>query len=271
LFKVDGYFRPKQFLNVLSINVKELIKNNKWSIEEKKIIDNTFDRFNKISRLQFYDNRCNRDNNKISFHNKNESNSNERYPKNKPYNNTQNKSWRKQKNQLSENGPNNSHKNQSASKYIDHNKSFEKQGALDDQKTPKHQHKAIDSNFKLPIKNSIEPTNSLNDSNNIETKLKKFENKFNSLKNVHVVSLENSSINKSFSRPLGRGNRYGGYKLSWRHPQDDTQNQDNFEIFHNHSINSQQSERYKNVYPKNQQVRNPKSSIWQLFTILWVI
>uniref|UniRef100_A0A2S2PAG1 Uncharacterized protein n=1 Tax=Schizaphis graminum TaxID=13262 RepID=A0A2S2PAG1_SCHGA len=79
LFKING-FKPKQFLNVLSIKIKELVNNNKWSSEERKIIDNTYDRFNKISKLNFYDN-CD----------------------NKPYNNNRgkNESWRKQKIDLS--------------------------------------------------------------------------------------------------------------------------------------------------------------------------
>lgn len=224
----------------------------------KKNVDNTFDKLNKISKLHFYDNRSN-DDIKTVFHNKNEANSNKRYH-NKPYNNyRENQSWRKQKVYLSENGSNSSCQHQLASKHINQNKSSEKHSDLNIEPSTS-QHKVIDKNFTLPIKKSIEPINSLNNSDNIKTKLKKFEKKFSSSSNLHVVTLESNYINKPFSSGThGRGsNRYGGNKPSWRNQLDVPQNQDSFEIFHNPGINSQHSQGYKNKYSKNQQDGNPK-------------
>eukprot|EP00102_Acyrthosiphon_pisum_P021228 XP_016658438.1 PREDICTED: uncharacterized protein LOC107883282 [Acyrthosiphon pisum] len=51
LFNVGRFLERNDFLNVLFANVKELI-NNKWDEEEKKMIENTFDRFNKILNIQ---------------------------------------------------------------------------------------------------------------------------------------------------------------------------------------------------------------------------
>jgi len=220
------------------------------------MIDDTFDKLNKISKLHFVDNQFN-DNIKTAFHNKKEANSNERYH-NKPYKNRENESWRKQKVDLSDNGSNNNHQHQYASKHINQNKSSEKHTDLNiEPSTSKN--KVIDYNFKLPVQNSTEPMNHLNslsNSDNINTKLKKFENKFSSLGNLHVVSLDNNSIRKPFSSGTrGRGsNRYGCTKPpSWRNQLDGPQNQDSFEIFHNHGIKSQQSQEFKKKYLKNQQ------------------
>ncbi|XP_022179430.1 uncharacterized protein LOC111040046 isoform X1 [Myzus persicae] len=254
LFQVNG-FRPKQFLNVLLKEVKELVNKKNtldWTLEEKKMIDNTLDQLNKISKLHFYDNQYN-DNIKSTFHTKNEANSNRGYHNNKPYNNRKNESWRKQKVDLSGNESKSSRQHHFASKHINQDKFLEKHMDINI-KPSTSQHKVIENNIKLPVKTPIEPINSLNNSDSIETKLKKFDNKFSSLGDLHVVSLENNSINKPISsRTHGRGsNRYGGYKPSWRNQPDDSQHQDNFEIFHNRGINSQQSQRYKNEYPKNQ-------------------
>lgn len=253
MFKVNG-FKPKQFLNVLCLRVKEIINKNKWNADEKIMVDNTFDRLNKISKLHFYDSQYNNDN-KTDFHNKNETNSKKEYYNRKPYNNNRNtESWRKQKvDDLSENVSNNSRQHQFALNHINQNKHLEKYSDLTTEPSTS-EHKVIYNN--LPVKKSIEPMNS----DSMETKLKKFENKFSSLGNLHVVSIEKNSINKPFSsRTHGRGtNRYGGYKPSWRNQQDDSQNQDSYEIFHSHGIDSQHSQEYKNEYPKNQQDRNPR-------------
>ncbi|CAI6350792.1 unnamed protein product [Macrosiphum euphorbiae] len=253
LFKVNG-FKPKQFLNVLCLRVKEIINKNKWNADEKIMVDNTFDRLNKISKLHFYDSQYNNDN-KTDFHNINETNSKKEYYNRKPYNNNRNtESWRKQKvDDLSENVSNNSRQHQFALNHINQNKHLEKYSDLTTEPSTS-EHKVIYNN--LPVKKSIEPMNS----DSMETKLKKFENKFSSLGNLHVVSIEKNSINKPFSsRTHGRGtNRYGGYKPSWRNQQDDSQNQDSYEIFHSHGIDSQHSQEYKNEYPKNQQDRNPR-------------
>lgn len=233
LFNVNG-FRPKQFLNVLSVKVKELI-NNKWTSEEKEMIDNTFNRLNKISNLRFYNNEYN-NNNKIAFHCKNEGNLNIRHPNNKTFNNRgENESWRKQKVDLSQNASINSNKHQFASKYINQNKSLKKHGDLDIELSTS-QHKVIDDSFKLPVQKSIEPMNS---SDSIEAKLKKFESKFNSSADLHIMSLEKNSKNKP----------------TWRNQQNASQNRDSFEIFHNHDTDSQRSQAYKNT--KNQ-IGNPK-------------
>ncbi|XP_016658449.1 uncharacterized protein LOC100575167 [Acyrthosiphon pisum] len=63
LFNVGRFLKPNDFLNDLSANVKELINNNKWNEEEKKIIENTFDRSNKILQLNIQDNNFDDDNN----------------------------------------------------------------------------------------------------------------------------------------------------------------------------------------------------------------
>jgi len=56
LFYVDGFLRPNDFLNDLSKNLRKTIYNNKWDVEEKKTVVNTFDRFNKILQLNIEDN-----------------------------------------------------------------------------------------------------------------------------------------------------------------------------------------------------------------------
>jgi len=56
LFDLDRFLKPKEFLNVLSVNVKELVNNNKWDKEEKNTVENTFYRFNKILQLNIQDN-----------------------------------------------------------------------------------------------------------------------------------------------------------------------------------------------------------------------
>jgi len=220
------------------------------------MVDNTFDQLNKISKLRFYGSKYN-DDNKTAFYNKNETNSTREYHNTKPYNNRKNESWRKQKvDDSSENVSNNSHQHQFASKRINQNKPLEKYSDLNIESSTSEQ-KVIYNN--LPVKKSIEPMNSLN-SDSIETKQKKFENKFSSLDNLHVVSIEKKPSNKPFSsRTHGRGtNRYGGHKPSWRKKQGDSQNQDSYEIFHSHDIDSQHSQGYKNEYPKNQQDGNPR-------------
>lgn len=49
LFNIKGYFQPKQFLNLLSIKIKELAYSIPLSIDERKIIDDTINKFNKMS------------------------------------------------------------------------------------------------------------------------------------------------------------------------------------------------------------------------------
>lgn len=257
MFKING-FKPKQFLNVLSIKIKELVNNNNWSLEEKKIIDDTFDRFNKISKLNIYDSRFN-DDNKTAFHNKNNA---KMYPNNKPYNNNnreKNESWRKQKvDSSSQNESNNIHQRQFASKYVNQKISLEKHGARVVEPIT-NQHKEMYNSFELPVKIPNESMKSLNNSDSIEIKQKKFENKFSSLGNLHVVSLEQNSIKRPFSSRIydKNGNRYGDSKPNWRNQQNISQNQNSFEIFHNHGINSKRSQGYKNESLKNQEARKP--------------
>ncbi|XP_022178163.1 uncharacterized protein LOC111039142 [Myzus persicae] len=74
LFNADRYFKPNEFMNVLFGNIKELMNNNDWDINEK----NTFDGLSKILKLSIDDDDFN------------------------------DKSWRKQKVNLSENKPNGS-------------------------------------------------------------------------------------------------------------------------------------------------------------------
>lgn len=221
------------------------------------MVDNTFDQLNKISKLNLYDNQYN-DDNKTAFHGKNEANSKGVYHLNKPFNNDgKNKSWRKQKvDDLSENVFNNRRQHQFASNHINQNKSLQKYCDLNI-KPLTSEHKVIKNN--LPIKKLVEPMNSLDNPDSIESKFKKFENKFSSSDNLHVVALEKNNINKPFSsRTRGRGsNRYNGYKRSLRNQQDNSQNQDIYEIFHSPDINSQHSQEYKNKHPKKQD-RNPR-------------
>lgn len=241
LFKVNG-FKPKQFLNILSMQVKQLVKYYKWNPEEKKMIDNIFERLIGISKLGF------NDDNKTAFHSENET---KRYPNN----NRRHESWRKQKVDSSEN---------LSSKSQQHPFSFKK--SLENHRAPvieplTNQHKLIDKSVELPLKTPIdEPTKSLKDSNSVETKLKKFENKFSSLGNLHVVSLENNSIKKPFSSRVHVRdiNRYNGSRPSWRNQQNVSQNQNSFEIFHSNGINSQRSREDKNVNLKNHDTGNPK-------------
>ncbi|XP_026822086.1 uncharacterized protein LOC113560423 [Rhopalosiphum maidis] len=245
LFKING-FKPRQFLNVLSIKIKELVNNNKWSLEEKKIIDETFDQFNEISKLNF------NDDNKTTFYRKNDT---KMYPNNKG----KNESWRKQKVDLSsQNEFNNIHQRQFASKYVNQKKSFEKHGARVIEPLT-NQHKEMYNSFELPVKIPNESMKILNNSDSIETKQKKFENKFSSLGNLHVVSLEQNSIKRPFSSRIydKSGKKYGGFKSSWRNQQNVSQNQNNFEIFHNHEINSKRFQEYKNEYLNNQEARKP--------------
>ncbi|CAH1724475.1 unnamed protein product [Aphis gossypii] len=105
LFKINMYFRPNTFLNMLSENVKKII-NNDWSLEEKQIIDNTFDRFNKILKLNKNDIKINVAN-KTTAHKKCES-------------------WRKQRVDLSEDKSNKTDQHQSNSKYFYRNTTLEK-------------------------------------------------------------------------------------------------------------------------------------------------
>lgn len=223
------------------MKVKELVNNYKWNSEEKKMIDNIFDRLIVISKLSFIGN------NKTAFHSKNET---KRYPNN----NRRNESWRKQKVDSSENLSKKSQQHPFSFK-----KSLENHGAPVI-KPLTNQHKLIDKSVELPLKTPIEPTKNLKEPDSIETKLKKFENKFSSSGNLHVVSLENNYIKKPVSsREHVRGNnRYNGSRPSWRNQQDVSQNQNSFEIFHSNGINSQRSRGDKNVYLKNQDTGNPK-------------
>ncbi|KAE9528198.1 hypothetical protein AGLY_012620 [Aphis glycines] len=105
LFKINMYFGLNTFLDILSENVKKII-NNDWSLEEKQIINNTFDRFNKILKLNINDIKINVAN-KTTAHEKRES-------------------WRKQRVDLSEDKSNKSHQHQSNSKYFYRNTTLEK-------------------------------------------------------------------------------------------------------------------------------------------------
>lgn len=96
---VDRFLKQNEFLNVLSENLKDLI-NYKWSIEEKKMFDYTFNRFNEILKLNSDDDKI-KDNNKTNVHKKNESWRTQRvdlseYKSNKS-NQQKNESWRKQR------------------------------------------------------------------------------------------------------------------------------------------------------------------------------
>jgi hypothetical protein len=248
LFHING-FRPNQFLNVLSIKLNELVNNNKWSLEEQKMINNTFDRFNKISKFNLHDG-CFNDDNKTTFHSKNDT---KMYLNNKG----KNESWRKQKVDLSsQNEFNNIHQRQFASKYVNQKNSLEKHGARVVEPLT-NQHKEMYNSFELPVKIPNESMKSLNNLDSIETKQKKFENKFSSLGNLHVVSLEQNSIKRPFSSKIydKSGNRYGDSKPNWRNQQNVSQNQNSFEIFHRHGINSKYSQGYKNESLKNQEAR----------------
>lgn len=256
MFKVDG-FKPQQFLNILYLNVKGLL-NHKWSIEEKKVIDNTFDRFDKISKLYIDEHQFindNDDNIRV------EANSN-RYSYNELYNKKKNESWRKLKVELSENGSIKNQQHQSASKCIYQRNYLEKQ-SIPGIEPPTSQHKVIVNNFKLPINNFIKSVKMLKHSNGVESKLTTFENRFNSSRNVHI-SLEKNSTNNLFGSRMCNGHNYktSGNKPSWRHKQDDIQIQDNtFEIFNKGGIqwHPQHSRGYNNTdYLKNQQDGNPK-------------
>jgi len=90
--------KANEFLNVLSMNVKNIVYNYKWDEEEKNMVENTFVRFNKILQLNFKpENHFNNDN-KTAVYIKNESwrkqqvdKSNESHQRNK-------ESWRKPQN-----------------------------------------------------------------------------------------------------------------------------------------------------------------------------
>jgi len=43
-------------VNVLSVNVKKLVYNNKWDEEEKNTVENTYVRYIKILQLNIHDN-----------------------------------------------------------------------------------------------------------------------------------------------------------------------------------------------------------------------
>ncbi|CAI6346034.1 unnamed protein product [Macrosiphum euphorbiae] len=94
LFNVGRYIKPNEFLNVLFENLKDLI-NYKWSIEEKNMVDYTFDWFNRILKLNIDGDNFN-DGNKTTI-------------------NEKNLSWRKQRVDLSENKSNEIHQQKNES------------------------------------------------------------------------------------------------------------------------------------------------------------
>ncbi|CAI6343167.1 unnamed protein product [Macrosiphum euphorbiae] len=94
LFNVGRYIKSNEFLNVLFENLKDLM-NYKWSIEEKKTVDYTFDWFNKILKLNIDGDNFN-DGNKTTI-------------------NEKNLSWRKQRVDLSENKSNEIHQQKNES------------------------------------------------------------------------------------------------------------------------------------------------------------
>lgn len=54
LFKVDGYDKNNNFLEVLSLKVEFLANHYKWSNHEKATIYDTMKRFNIMSQVNMY-------------------------------------------------------------------------------------------------------------------------------------------------------------------------------------------------------------------------
>lgn len=207
LFKVN-YFKIKQFLNVLSFKLKDIKNSHEWSSQEKEIIDDTVERFNKMSKIKMYENQYFNDN-KSGAHKQNvDSKSNKYYLNKKPYKDEHN-GWQKKSN----------YQQPCSSTSIVHEKH-----STSNKNSSYHKLKTKHDLIK-PLKNSSKETSesmlSLNDSN-IDSKLKKFECKHNSLDNLHVVSMESNSarISSDF-RTRGRG----GMKYNSQNRQNRFQNQ----------------------------------------------
>lgn len=207
LFKVN-HFKVKQFLNVLSFTLKNIKSSHEWSCQEKEIIDDTVERFNKMSKIKMYDNQY-FNNIKMDAHRQHfDSNSNK-----KPYNGKHNE-WQKKSN----------YQQPCSSTSIDRNNIHEKYSTSNN----KSYHKLKTNHDPIkPLKNSSneisESMLSLNDSNTIDSKLKKFERKHNSLDNIHVVSIEsNPARTPADFRTRGRG---GGIKSYSQNRQNRFQNQ----------------------------------------------
>lgn len=174
LFKVNGYFKPKQFLNVLSLKLKTVVSSHEWSSQEKEVIDNTFERFNKISKSDWYTNKFFDDGKTGAHKQSNNYFPNKNYTHRKSYDGKLNDNWRKQ--------------SKLHTKDINQNYGQEKYHPLNN--SPFSHKKKNEKGFSQTNDSML----SLKDS-----KLKKFEHKRNFFGNLHVVSVENGSTLTPFN------------------------------------------------------------------------
>lgn len=213
----------KQFLNVLSFKLKTIKSSHEWSSQEKEIIDDTIERFNKMSKLKMYQNQY-FDDIKTGAYKQNFNSKSNKKPNNGNHN-----EWKKKSN----------YQQPSTSKGIDQNDVHEKYSASI-KKSP-YQKIKTEHNLIKPLENSSEISESmcdLNNSNNFESKFKKFEHKHNSLDNIHFVPVKGSSaFTFSESRTHGRGSN----NSCSQNQRNSSLNQGN--MFLNHFLHTQRSKK----------------------------
>lgn len=203
---------------MLSTKVKYLMNTLQWNTEEKKVVDNTFERFCKMLTVRIYENRYPVDNkSKIPPRNYN-NNTTGRYPNKQPRTNNAHNNWRKQQSNSSEitSSTNKNDPQQCVTKNTAHNNGYKKPNDSSIELNMHQIDKPID-NFETDKRlnneksqNQLpETVDNLNTSNSSSyaKKLNKFENEYSSLGNIHIVSSENDTALRSNKRGMfGRGN-----------------------------------------------------------------
>lgn len=192
LYKLNQFFKPKQFLNVLSTKIKHITSNHEWSTEENEIIMDTLNRFNCMVKVKTYGNQNYVWNKFAAQKQSYDKNSNEKYH-NKTQNNVKYKSnWQKR---------------QTNGLEIKSNKNNYKQPSTSNMTSRKHnENKNADDNLKKPLKIGSnnksyqlhKSTENLNNSENNknETMIKKVETQYGSIENLTEVT-KNYSTQKS--------------------------------------------------------------------------
>lgn len=227
MFKVNGIFKAKQFLNALSMKVNNLIRHHEWGNEEKENVKDTLDHFNRMTKVQLYESQHFEDKKK------NYSYTNKRFNNRNLLNDShiENRQKKQVNSTKSDIDLNKNHRYPSTSK--SQNKTYEKKSAVFNKESPALRNKGTEGSSR----SSFELHTSVKDLNRVD--LKKFEKQYSSSENLHVVSVKNES---TFKPVGGRG------RQNWRSQQDRSKIQGG-RTFHNnrHNNDSQHAQGEKNV------------------------
>lgn len=227
------------------MKVNSVIRHHEWRKEEKEIVKDTYDRFDKMAKVQLYKNQHVE---KKEYDN----NSNKRYSKKNFCESHVGNLRKKQINISSKNDTDldriKNHQYPSDSINISQHKTLEKRNAVFNKGSPIHKNIITDESTSRSF---FQSHTSMNNLNCIDSK--KFEKQYSS-EDIHVVSVKNES---NFKPPNGSGR--GGYKQNWRTKQDISKIQKGQGLYDDpYQMNLQHTHRNKNLNCQNESLNRKK-------------